>query len=422
SISDDPELLAESFRVKISSCPDFDGMTQDEALTDLKQRIQKYEERYEPLESHAHQSFIKIYNLSSRLMVNHIYGRLAKVVLPAIMAWNTGSRPIYLCGAGETKAMEAYMKLQHHEEQDNHDAVNRSDKAKFQAFRRLKSARLGERGLRFRDALSEFIEKEGVEYMNRRNETVVHPGKMGTGTSIAGLYEERDHAFEHSMTRTKTPSKAGFCPWGNKSPVPHQMDDNVSVSTGGSSNAPSFPCLVLSSTMPRAIETATWQQNTFPVKDVSNLNPLDMGDFAGMDLSTIQKEHPEWYEQLQREPFLTRFPGGESYSDLIDRLYTIVLDIEQQLGLALVVSHVSVLQVLMSYFRSTPIQQCIDIEVPMHTVFKFTPLRGGGWLESQHDLMPEDEQETGLSIDLADDVKQPIWGDSRSCLPHRLSK
>jgi broad specificity phosphatase PhoE len=425
SICDDPELLAENFKVKISSCPDFDGMTQEEALADLKQRIQKYEERYEPLESHLHQSFIKIYNLSSRLMVNHIYGRLAKVVLPAIMAWNTGSRPIYLCRAGETKAMEAYMKLQR-----QNDNENQNGKAKFQAFRRLKSARLGERGLKFRDKLSEFIEKEGIEFMHRRNDTVIHPSKMDTGTSIAGLYEERDHAFEHSISRSKTSSRA-TPPWEKEKPpkpAPSSSDDaSLSNSSSGSSNIPSFPCLVLSSTMPRAIETATWQQNTFPVKDVSNLNPLDMGDFAGMDLATIQKEYPEWYEQLQREPFFTRFPGGESYSDLIDRLYSIVIDIEQQLGLALIVSHVSVLQVLISYFRSTPIQQCMDIEVPMHTVFKFTPLRGGGWLESHHNLLPEaHEPETGLSIDdpmhiTGEATKQPIWGDSRSCLPHKLS-
>jgi hypothetical protein len=97
SICDDPELLAENFRVKISSCPDFDGMTQEEALQDLQTRIQKYESRYETIDEQAHKSYIKIFNLSSRLMVNHVYGRLAKVVLPAIMAWNTGSRPIFLC-------------------------------------------------------------------------------------------------------------------------------------------------------------------------------------------------------------------------------------------------------------------------------------------------------------------------------------
>ncbi|KAG7370178.1 bifunctional 6-phosphofructo-2-kinase [Nitzschia inconspicua] len=403
SICDDPELLAENFKVKIGSCPDFKGFSQQEALTDLNQRIQKYEERYEPLEDHSHESFIKIFNLSSRLMVNHIYGRLAKVVLPAIMAWNTGSRPIFLCRAGETKAMEEYTK-QHGRQDDNN---SNKDKAKFLAATRRKSDRLGERGRKFRDALYEFIEKEGLEFMNRRNDTFIHPTKMDTGTSISGLHETRDHTFDYTVKSRNSDNRA------NAQPL--SIDDSSSSSSGTSNTAPSFPCLVLSSTMPRAIETATWKQNTLLVKDVSNLNPLDMGDFTGMDLYTIQKEYPEWYDQLQREPFYTRFPGGESYSDLIDRLYTIIIDIEQQLGLATVVSHVSVLQVLISYFRSTPIQQCMDIEVPLHTVFKFTPLRGGGWLESQHVLLPNDgrdEVDSGTIWDNIDGAKQPMRQES----------
>ena len=90
---------------------------------------------------------------------------------------------------------------------------------------------------------------------------------------------------------------------------------------------------------------------------------------------------------------------------------------EQQLGLAVVVSHVSVLQVLVSYFRSTPVRECTEIEIPMHTVLKFTPLRGGGWLESQHVLISDGIETTVEGSRGA----EPIWGDSRSCLPLNLS-
>ena len=121
--------------------------------------------------------------------------------------------------------------------------------------------------------------------------------------------------------------------------------------------------------------------------------------------------------------FISRFPGGESYGDLIDRLYSIVIDMEQQLGLAIAVSHVSVLQVLISYFRSSPIHRCMDLEVPMHTVFKFVPLRGGGWLESQHVLLPDETGDTVESTTLENkDGDVPIWGDSSSCLPVRLEQ
>jgi len=120
-----------------------------------------------------HQSYIKIFNLSSQLQVNHVYRCLAKVVLPAIMAWNTGSRPIYLFRARET------------------------------------------------------------------------------GTSISGLKEEHTH---------------------NCTVLP---EDEVHIEKR-QPDATFFPCLELSITMQRAIETATWSNHhEFPVKDVSNLNPLE---------------------------------------------------------------------------------------------------------------------------------------------------
>mmetsp|Transcript_7447 Transcript_7447/g.20652 ORF Transcript_7447/g.20652 Transcript_7447/m.20652 type:complete len:668 (+) Transcript_7447:64-2067(+) len=398
SICDDPDLLAENFRVKISSCPDFDGLAHEEALHALKSRIQKYESRYETIENSAHQSFIKIFNLNRTLMVNHVYGRLAKVVLPAIMAWNTGSRPIYLSRAGETAAMEQYMK--------------QKDTGDNKLYERRRSDRLGQRGLRFRDALCSFIEREGVDFMTRRNENVVHPTKMGTGTSISGLYERRDRPLAHQSRRILAKT-------AKPSDQDHPSSDGDS---GAPRTVPSFPCLVMSSTLPRAVETATWKENLFPVKDVSNLNPLDMGDFSGMTLAAIEEKFPEWFRQLKEEPFYTRFLGGESYSDLIDRLYSVVIDTEQQLGPALVVSHVSVLQVLVSYFRNTPIRQCMDIQIPMHTVLKFTPLRGGGWLESQHTLLDDDSPEVASTAEKtnAESPSKPIWGDSRSCMPHRL--
>jgi len=119
----------------------------------------------------------------------------------------------------------------------------------------------------------------------------------------------------------------------------------------------------------------------------SNLNPLDKGDFTGKELEDIALAHPDWYRELVADPFYTRFPGGECYGDLTSRLESIVVDIEQQVGPVLVVSHVSVLQVLVAYFRNTPTEDCTGIALPLNTVLKFTPAKGGGWQESHHRIL-----------------------------------
>jgi hypothetical protein len=124
---------------------------------------------------------------------------------------------------------------------------------------------------------------------------------------------------------------------------------------------------------------------------------------------------------------LFRFPGGESYKDLIRRLESVVVDLEQQVIPTLIVSHVSTLQMLIAYFRKSPVREAMTIEVPLHTVLKFTPVRGGGWTESQHELAPVYERTSSfiahrVSIEGMDKVAtetdqqqpvspSPIWGD-----------
>ena len=249
SICNDKELLEENMRHKISSCPDFDGVDQKEALADLQQRVEKYESRYEPIDDDA-LSYIQIFNLSSKILVNHVYGRLAKVVVPAFMGWHTGSRPIYLCRAGETKAMQLY--IMNSQNNSEHSATR---EPQANSTKRMRGDSLGQRGLLFRDALCDYIEQEGIDFMKQTSSNKIHPRDMDTGTSISGLLPN--------------PS----C----------DLDDDSSV--------PQFPCLVMSSTMPRALETASWRLE-FPIKDVSNLNPLDMGDFAGMDSGRNKRATP----------------------------------------------------------------------------------------------------------------------------------
>jgi len=172
--------------------------------------------------------------------------------------------------------------------------------------------------------------------------------------------------------------------------------------------------------MRRSAETAEFEDFEIRPERLSALNPLDKGDFAGMELEELQISNPNWYDNLLQQPFHTRFPGGECYRDLIFRLGPIIIDIEQQVNPVLVVSHVSILQILIAYFRGTPVEQCMSIEIPLHTVFKFTPVRGGGWSESSHALLQEAgipevssvPEFSQLTLDLSKhSQQQPFWGD-----------
>jgi hypothetical protein len=272
SLCDDEELLEENYRYKISSSPDFDGMPAEEALADLRSRVKKYADQYETIADDS-MSYIKVFNLSTKLMVNHIYGRMSKELVPALMAWHIGTRPVFLCRPGQTISGI---------QTDGEDYVARkkidpSDPAflDLSATTKRKSLRgdsLGPSGTQFREKLLDFCYDEAHSFMFKRSS--VHD-MMVTGTSISGL------ATAHSDLK------------------------DVNADVNASSRDP-FPMRILTSTMARARETVTWEEYNFSVNELSSLNPLDKGDFAGMELNEIQMEDPEWFEKLGRHPFNTR--------------------------------------------------------------------------------------------------------------------
>ena len=155
SICDDAELLEENYRFKIKNSPDYAGIPEEEALQDLRERVKKYEEAYEPIADDS-QSYIKIFNLSTKIMVNHIYGRMSKLIVPALMAWHIGTRPVYLCRPGQTPSgvtldgedyvssvdtsTASYLNMSSHSQK----RMNQGDK-------------LGPAGLKFREELFKFV-------------------------------------------------------------------------------------------------------------------------------------------------------------------------------------------------------------------------------------------------------------------------
>lgn len=391
SICNDADLMRENLLTKVSSSPDYEGWPLEEAMADIAARCEKYEEAYETIDEDEDDdlSYVKIYNLSSKVMVNHIYGMLAKSVVPALMAWNIGTRPIYLCRpAAELPSVESAGSR----DDDDIDAGYHGGAAfqtlrgaKTQVTRRTRGTliqskvqHLDDAGVGFRDALCEFMRKECLDFADRRRKEIAKPkqGRKGRGSLLTVVHGVG--GFENTQL-------------------------SRSISTFGldaedaDEDAP-FPCHIATSTIPRARETVAWKN--MPSKALSNFNPLDKGGFTGLTMEEIEEKDPEWYGRYVKDPFYTRFPGGECQADLILRLEPMATCLEQQVEPVLIVSHASVLQALVCYLRGDgPVERCTDIDLPLDTVLKFTPAKGGGWRETRHNILEvedESEEEGGL--------------------------
>merc|ERR1712062_479832 len=82
-----------------------------------------------------------------------------------------------------------------------------------------------------------------------------------------------------------------------------------------------------------------------------------------------------------------RFPGGESYYDVIAKLEPVIIDIEQQTAPVLIVSHISSIQIFLAYFLNMPVEEAMQVDVPLHTVIELSPQPGGRIHENRHQLL-----------------------------------
>lgn len=87
SVCDDPSIVEQNILdVKVHS-PDYQGMNNDEALTDFLQRISHYQAQYETMyeELEGHYSFMKIFNTGEKILVHKHEGHIQSRIVYYLM-------------------------------------------------------------------------------------------------------------------------------------------------------------------------------------------------------------------------------------------------------------------------------------------------------------------------------------------------
>ena len=94
-------------------------------------------------------------------------------------------------------------------------------------------------------------------------------------------------------------------------------------------------------------------------------------------------------------PCCLRYPGGESYLDLVCRLWPVVAGLQAAGGPVVVVAHQAVLRVLLGLLLRRPLQDMPAMDIPLHTVIQLTPTPGGGSYHMTALKPTRTEQQTG---------------------------
>uniref|UniRef100_A0A8C7XNR3 6-phosphofructo-2-kinase/fructose-2,6-biphosphatase 1 n=1 Tax=Oryzias sinensis TaxID=183150 RepID=A0A8C7XNR3_9TELE len=105
SICDDPEIIAENIRQVKFGSPDYIDCDEDEAMEDFIKRIDCYKTSYLPIddEKDRNLSYIKIFDVGSRYLVNRVRDHIQSRIVYYLMNIHVTPRSIYLSRHGESE-------------------------------------------------------------------------------------------------------------------------------------------------------------------------------------------------------------------------------------------------------------------------------------------------------------------------------
>uniref|UniRef100_A0A8D0AB33 6-phosphofructo-2-kinase domain-containing protein n=1 Tax=Sander lucioperca TaxID=283035 RepID=A0A8D0AB33_SANLU len=264
-------------QVKLSS-PDYVDCDKEEAVADFLKRIECYKLTYVPLDDNRDRnlSYIKIFNVGSRYLVNRVQDHIQSRIVYYLMNIHVTPRSIFLCRHGESEL----------------NLVGRIGG----------DSGLSPRGAKFGSSLGAYMR----------------------GQCISDLKVWTSH-------------------------------------------------------MKRTIQTA--EALGVPYEQWKALNEIDAGVCEDMTYEEIQKNYPEEFALRDQDKYRYRYPKGESYEDLVQRLEPVIMELERQENV-LVICHQAVMRCLLAYFLDKTAHELPYLKCPLHTVLKLTPVAYGCKVES----------------------------------------
>jgi len=121
----------------------------------------------------------------------------------------------------------------------------------------------------------------------------------------------------------------------------------------------------------RVVEPAGWI--TMRPRVWRALDEIHAGVFDGMTYDEIRATSPDDFELRKADKLSYRYPRGESYLDVIQRIEPVILGLERQEDPVLIVGHQGILRILYAYLMGVPRDECTAMAIPLNTVIVLTP-------------------------------------------------
>ena len=128
------------------------------------------------------------------------------------------------------------------------------------------------------------------------------------------------------------------------------------------------PVAVWTSTLNRTITTAGGLP--YPKVQWKALDEIQAGVCDAMTYREIREQMPAEHAARKADKLRYRYPSGESYMDVIQRLEPVVIEVERERECTCIVAHQAVLRALYGYFMNRNLDDVPRIEIPLHTLIE----------------------------------------------------
>jgi broad specificity phosphatase PhoE/predicted kinase len=103
------------------------------------------------------------------------------------------------------------------------------------------------------------------------------------------------------------------------------------------------------------------------------LRDLEVGTCDGLSYKQIQVMFPEEWRQREHDKLTYRYPRGESYLDVVNRLEPVIFELERIKKPVVIIGHQAVLRCLYGYFLDLPANMIPRLSLPLHTIIRLQP-------------------------------------------------
>merc|ERR1719410_672893 len=125
----------------------------------------------------------------------------------------------------------------------------------------------------------------------------------------------------------------------------------------------------ITSTLQRTLQTASLAQVKIHDRD-GNLDEINAGDYDQLTYEQIKKYYPIEYEKRQLDKLGYRYPNGESYIDLTNRVKKGLAKLDFESKDHFLICHQAVARCILGIVLNLPMKEVPHLEVPLHTVLK----------------------------------------------------